>query len=38
MYFTQGPFVAKRFVEIDELTDHDIDVFIQLVCRGLAPR
>jgi AcrR family transcriptional regulator len=37
MYFTQGPFVAKRFVEFDELTDADIDVFVELVCRALAP-
>jgi len=38
MYFTQGPFVAKRFVEFATLTDDDIEVFIELVCRGLAPR
>lgn len=37
MYFTQGPFVAKRFVEFDELTDDDIDVFVELICRALAP-
>ena len=38
MYFTQGPFVAKRFVEFDDLTDDDIEVFIDLVCRALTPR
>ena len=38
MYFTQGPFVAKRLVEFDPLTDDDIEVFIDLVCRALAPR
>ena len=38
VYFTQGSFVAKRFVELDPLTDDDIEVFIDLVCRALAPR
>ncbi len=38
VYFTQGSFVAKRFVELDPLTDDDIEVFIDLVCRALVPR
>ena len=37
MYFVQGPFVAKRIVELDPLTDGDIEVFLDLICRALAP-
>ena len=38
MYFVQGPFVAKRLVENDDVTDRDIDVFLDLIVRALAPR
>lgn len=37
MYFVQGPFVAKRLVEHADLTDDDIDVFIELIVKALAP-
>lgn len=36
MHFVQGPFVAKRLIENDEITDRDIDVLLDFVCRGLA--
>lgn len=38
MYFVQGPFVAKRLIEIGDLTDRDVDVFLDLIVRALAPR
>lgn len=38
MYFVQGPFVAKRLIEIDDLTDREIDAFLDLIVRALAPR
>lgn len=37
MYFVQGPFVAKRLIETGELTEGEIDVFLDLICRALAP-
>lgn len=37
MYFVQGPFVAKRLVENDDVTDRDIDVFLDLIIKALAP-
>lgn len=38
MYFVQGPFIAKRLIEIGELTDREIDAFLDLIVRALAPR
>jgi len=38
MYFVQGPFVAKRLIEIGELTEVEIDAFLDLICRALAPQ
>lgn len=38
MYFVQGPFVAKRLIENDDVTDRDIEVFLDLIVRALAPR
>jgi AcrR family transcriptional regulator len=38
MFFVQGPFVAKRLIENDDVTDRDIDVFLDLIVRALAPR
>ncbi len=37
MYFVQGPFVGKRMVDNVEVTDHDIDVFVDLITKALAP-
>ncbi len=37
MYFVQGPFVAKRLVENDDVTERDIEVFLDLIVRALAP-
>lgn len=37
MFFVQGPFVAKRLIEQSELTEDDIDVFIELIVKALAP-
>ena len=37
MYFVQGPFVAKRLIEMDELTEQEIDNFLDLIVRALAP-
>jgi AcrR family transcriptional regulator len=37
MYFVQGPFVAKRLIEIGDLTDREIEVFLDLIVRALAP-
>ena len=37
MYFVQGPFVAKRLVELGELSDRDIEVFLDLIVKALAP-
>jgi AcrR family transcriptional regulator len=38
MYFVQGPFLAKRLIELSDLTEAEIDVFLDLICRALAPR
>lgn len=38
MYFVQGPFVAKRLIELSDVTEAEIDVFLELICRALAPR
>jgi AcrR family transcriptional regulator len=38
MYFVQGPFVAKRLIEIGDLTDREVDAFLDLIVRALAPR
>src|SRR5690606_23080274 len=37
MYFVQGPFIAKRLIEIGDLTDREVDVFLDLIVRALAP-
>ena len=37
MFFVQGPFVAKRLIEMDELTEQEIDVFLDLIVRALCP-
>ena len=37
MYFVQGPFVAKRLIEMDDLSEDEIDVFLRLVLRALSP-
>lgn len=37
MYFVQGPFVAKRLIEMNELTEHEIDSFLDLIVRALCP-
>ncbi len=37
MYFVQGPFVAKRFVELADLTDDEIEFFLDLIVKALAP-
>lgn len=37
MYFVQGPFVGKRMVEHQDVTDEDIDVFLDLIAKALAP-
>jgi AcrR family transcriptional regulator len=37
MYFVQGPFVAKRLIETGDLTDREIDVFLDLIVKALAP-
>jgi AcrR family transcriptional regulator len=37
MFFVQGPFVAKRLIEMDELSDDEIDVFLDLIITALAP-
>jgi AcrR family transcriptional regulator len=37
MYFVQGPFVAKRLIEIDDFCDDEIEVFLDLVVKALAP-
>jgi AcrR family transcriptional regulator len=38
MYFVQGPFVAKRLIEMDELTEAEIDDFLDLIVKALAPQ
>lgn len=38
MYLVQGPFVAKRLIEIGDLADREIDVLLDLIVRALAPR
>lgn len=37
MYFTQGPFVAKRLIELGDFTDREVDVFLDLIVKALAP-
>lgn len=37
MYFVQGPFVAKRLIEIGDLTDREVDGLLDLIVRALAP-
>lgn len=37
MYFVQGPFVAKRLVELGDLSDADIEFFLDLIVKALAP-
>lgn len=37
LQFVQGPFVAKRVIENEDVTDRDIEVLLDFVCRGLAP-
>ena len=37
MYFVQGPFVAKRLIEMSELSEAEIDVFLDLIVKALAP-
>ena len=37
MHFVQGPFVAKRLIENDDVSDRDVEVLLDFVCRGLAP-
>lgn len=37
MFFVQGPFVAKRLVELAELSDSEIDFFLDLILKALAP-
>ena len=37
MYFVQGPFVAKRLIEIGDLGDREVEVFLDLIVRALAP-
>jgi AcrR family transcriptional regulator len=38
MYVVQGPFVAKRLIESGELSDRDVDAFLDVIVRALAPR
>lgn len=38
LYFVQGPFVAKRLIETRDLTDHEVELFLDLIVRALAPR
>ena len=38
MYVVQGPFVAKRLIEAGELTDREVDAFLDVIVRALAPR
>lgn len=37
MYFVQGPFVAKRLIEVGDLTDREVDLFLDLIVKALAP-
>lgn len=37
MFFVQGPFVAKRLIENEDISDRDLDVFLDLIVRALAP-
>jgi AcrR family transcriptional regulator len=37
LQFVQGPFVAKRVIENEELNERDIDALIELVTRAVAP-
>ncbi len=38
MYFVQGPFVSKRLIETGDLSEAEIDVFLDLIVKALAPR
>ena len=38
MYFVQGPFVAKRMVENEDISDREIDAFLDFIVRALAPQ
>jgi len=37
MYVVQGPFVAKRLIESKDITDREVDAFLDLVVRALSP-
>lgn len=37
MQLVQGPFMVKRLVEDDQVTERDLDAFVALACRALAP-
>lgn len=37
MFFVQGPFLAKRLIEVGDLTDREIGVFLDLIVKALAP-
>jgi len=37
MYFVQGPFVAKRLVELSDFTEREVEFFLDLVVKALAP-
>lgn len=37
LQFAQGPFLGKRLVEDEDISDRDIDLFVDLVARALAP-
>jgi AcrR family transcriptional regulator len=37
LQFVQGPFVAKRVIENEEMTEREVEVFLDLVVRALAP-
>jgi AcrR family transcriptional regulator len=35
--FVQGPFIGKRIIENEDLTDRDLEVFLDLIVKALAP-
>lgn len=35
--FVQGPFLARRLIEIGDLSDRDVDALLDLIVRALAP-
>ncbi len=37
LQFVQGPFVAKRVIENEEIAERELDVLIDLVTRAIAP-